>query len=77
MEDNHNRIMHATETMKKIDYAMSVEDKGKQRQLLQRLKQETDKYSMSTVCEKKELEFPLFNRSFNWFRIIKRALFKR
>lgn len=77
MEDNQNRIMQATETMKKIDYAMGIEDKLKQQQLLQRLKQETDKYSMSTVCEKKELEFPLFNRSFNWFRIIKRALFKK
>jgi len=76
MNQNQERINHALDTMEKIDRIMEIEDQEKRKEMLQKLKQDTDRYSMSTVCEKKELEFPLFNRRFNWFRIIREALFK-
>ncbi len=74
MVENEKRIKHAILTINKIDSAMG-ESKGKRKEMLLKLKRETDKYSMSTVCEKKELEFPFFNRSFNWLKIIKEAIF--
>ncbi len=74
MAENEKRIYNALKTIDKIDKIMGKEGNGKQ-EILKELKQETEKYSMSTVCEKKELEFPLFNHRFNWPRIIKESIF--
>ncbi len=76
MQQNQNRILHAVETMEKIDRIMEEPDKHKRKAQLAALKKDTDRYSMSTVCEKKELEFPLFNRSFRWFHIIRDTICK-
>ncbi len=76
MQQNQNRILHAVETMEKIDRIMEEPDKHKRKAQLEALKKDTDRYSMSTVCEKKELEFPLFNRSFRWFHIIRDTICK-
>ena len=77
MEENERRIEKAMEVMGQIDAAMGMEDEEAREVCLDKLKQASDSYSMSTVCEKKELEFPLFNRGFNWFRIISKVLFKK
>jgi hypothetical protein len=53
---------------------MKIEDRDLREARLGELGKETYKYSLSTVCEKKELEFPLSNKSFNWFEIIRTSL---
>ncbi len=70
-EMNEERIVKASEVMAEIDSIMNTGDKDTREKKLQQLKEEIHTYSMSTVCEKKELEFPLFNRRFNWFEIIR------
>jgi len=70
-EMNEERIVKASKVMADIDIIMNVSDKDIREKKLQQLKEKIYNYSMSTVCEKKELEFPLFNRRFNWFEIIK------
>ena len=59
-----------------IDYIMKNKDIASRKDRLKALKEKTYKYSLSTICEKKELEFPLFSRSFNWIEIIKTTLKK-
>ncbi|MCK5567925.1 MAG: hypothetical protein KAI62_08425, partial [Actinomycetia bacterium] len=71
MEINEERIMMARKVMAEIDSIMKIGDGDIRDQRLRQLKEKTYAYSMSTVCEKKELEFPLFNRRFNWFEIMK------
>jgi len=68
---NEERIVKAKKVMAEIDNIMNTGDKDTSEEKLQQLKEKIHTYSMSTVCEKKELEFPLFNRRFNWFEIIK------
>jgi len=68
---NEERIIKAKKVMAEIDNIMNTGDKDIREKKLQQLKEKIYNYSMSTVCEKKELEFPLFNRRFNWFEIIK------
>jgi hypothetical protein len=68
---NEERIVKASEVMAEIDSIMNTSDQDTREKKLQQLKEKIYSYSMSTVCEKKELEFPLFNRRFNWFEIIK------
>ena len=70
-EMNEERIIKASEVMAEVDNIMNTGDKDIREKKLQQLKEKIYTYSMSTVCEKKELEFPLFNRRFNWFEIIK------
>ena len=77
MHANEERILKAIEIMKEIDGIMSLEDEGKRQEKLLELKDKTYAYSLSTVCEKKELEFPLSNRSFKWFEIFKTAIARR
>ena len=71
MEINEERILMARKVMTEIDSIMKINDGDIRDQRLKELKEKTYAYSMSTVCEKKELEFPLFDRRFNWFEIIK------
>jgi B12-binding domain/radical SAM domain protein len=74
MHDNKVRTDRAIQIMKRIDEIMKIEDKTLREAKLGELGKETYKYSLSTVCEKKELEFPLSNKSFNWFEIIKTSI---
>jgi len=73
---NEERIVKASKVMSDIDSIMNISDKDIREKKLQLLKEKIYDYSMSTVCEKKELEFPLFNRRFNWFEIIKTTFSK-
>jgi len=74
MEVNEERIIIAQNVMEEIDDIMEEADTAVREEKLKALKEKTYKYSLSTVCEKKELEFPFFNRSFNWIEIIKTLL---
>lgn len=77
MEDNEARIKIALKIIKEIDRIVLLKDPQKKEAELNKLKDKTMQYSLSTVCEKKELEFPFTNRSFRWFSIAKTALFLR
>ena len=74
MKDNKARTERAVLIMRRIDEIMRIDDKQLREIKLGELGKETYKYSLSTVCEKKELEFPLSNKSFNWFEIIKTSI---
>ena len=71
MEANEERITAARKVMAQIDDIMKIEEPAVREEKLRDLKDKTYKYSLSTVCEKRELEFPLFNSSFNWIQILK------
>jgi len=77
MKNNEERIKVAMETMKEIDKIVLIQNPEERESELKKLKDKTMKYSLSTVCEKSELEFPLTNKSFRWFSIAKTALFPR
>lgn len=77
MKNNEGRIRIAMEIMKEIDKIVLIEDSEKREAELKELKDKTMKYSLSTVCEKSELEFPLTNKSFKWLSIVRTALFPR
>ncbi|OQA22441.1 MAG: Radical SAM superfamily protein [Actinobacteria bacterium ADurb.Bin346] len=74
MLDNEARTLRAIEIMKKIDNIMTISDRAAAEQKLAELGSQTYQYSLSTVCEKKELEFPLSNKSFKWLEIIRASL---
>ncbi len=74
MQKNEMRIKKAVEIMKEIDKIMIIRDKDQRESELMLLKDRTYKYSLSTVCDKKELEFPFSNRKFNWLKILKTSL---
>jgi hypothetical protein len=74
MEANEERIIIAQRVMREIDAIMKEEDIAIREDKLKALKEKTYKYSLSTVCEKKELEFPLFSSSFKWKEIVKTTL---
>jgi len=76
MEATEERVVIARRVMREIDYIMKNKDIASRKDRLKALKEKTYKYSLSTICEKKELEFPLFSRSFNWIEIIKTTLKK-
>jgi hypothetical protein len=74
MTENEERTLKAVEIMKKIDEIMEIKDRGTRDKKLLELKDKTYTYSLSTVCEKKELEFPFSNKSFRWFEIFKNSI---
>jgi len=74
MADNEERTLKAVEIMKQIDEIMEIKDRGIRDRKLLELKDKTYSYSLSTVCEKKELEFPFSNKSFRWFGIFKNSI---
>lgn len=77
MKNNEERIKAAMEIMKEIDKIVLIENPERREAELKKLKDKTMQYSLSTVCEKSELEFPLTNKSFRWFSIVKTAIFPR
>jgi hypothetical protein len=77
MTGNENRTVEAVKIMKQIDGIMAINDENTRNEKLMELKDKTYKYSLSTVCEKKELEFPLSNKGFRWFEIFKASFNKK
>ncbi len=71
MFQNENRIKTALKIMSEIDKLINLKDNDIVNEKLSQLKDIAYKYSLSTVCEKRELDFPLFDKNFNWFNIIK------
>jgi len=74
------RIEKAVTVMKEIDRVMALPD-GKEREealeLISRGRSSLEAYSMSTVCEKKELEWPTQFIRMNFFKILKTLLERR
>ena len=74
------RIEKAVTVMKEIDRIMTLPD-GKERkealELISRGRSSLEAYSMSTVCEKKELEWPTQFIRMNFFKILKTLLERR
>jgi hypothetical protein len=74
------RIEGAVRMMKEIDRVMALPD-AKERQIKLDAtlcgRESLQTYSMSTVCEKKELEWPTQFIRMNFFKIIKTLLMKR
>src|SRR4030042_4281517 len=74
MAENEERTLKAMEIMKQIDEIMEIRDEDIRNRKLLDLKDKTYSYSLSTVCEKKKLEFPLSNKSFRWFEILRGSI---
>jgi B12-binding domain/radical SAM domain protein len=73
------RIEKAVEVMKEIDRIMALSDAGereKSLEMISRGRSSLQTYSMSTVCEKGELEWPTQFIRMNFFKIL-RTLLKR
>jgi len=75
MSENESRIKTALILMKEIDDIVEKSIPEDMESELDVLKEKMFKYSLSTVCEKSELQFPLTNRSFRWLSIAKAVLF--
>lgn len=74
------RIEGAVRIMKEIDRIMSVPDEEERERLLDRFFEEdppVDAYSVSTVCEKRELEWPTRFIRMNFFKILRTILMRR
>ncbi len=71
---NEKRIKAALQIMQEIDEIMQISQEDLRDEKLNELKDKTYQYSVSTVCEKKELEFPMSARSFKWPQIILKTL---
>ena len=74
------RIGKAVQMMKEIDRIMALPDpKERERALMPDLKGSSalHRYSMSTVCEKRELEWPTRFYRMNIFKILKTLLMRR
>jgi len=68
------RIKSAIEMVERIDLIMKEEEIVREEKL-KRLKPEIDQLSISTVCEKDEIKWPVGGKRFNYFAIIKDLLF--
>ena len=74
------RIERALEMMKEIDRIMALPDPEKREVSLKAMlnrPQSLQQYSMSTVCEKRELEWPTRFIRMNFFKIIKTLIARR
>jgi hypothetical protein len=74
------RIDKAVEVMKEIDRIMALPDPGEREQALRvdlTGSSALHRYSISTVCEKKELEWPTRFYRMNFFKILKTLLTRR
>ena len=66
--------------MREIDRIMSVPDEEEREHLLDRFFEEdppVDAFSVSTVCEKRELEWPTRFIRMNFFKILRTILMRR
>ena len=74
------RIEGAVRMMKEIDRIMAISDVQERERSLEAFlnsSQPFDTYSMSTVCEKRELEWPTQFIRMNFFKILKTILMRR
>jgi B12-binding domain/radical SAM domain protein len=74
------RIEGAVQMMKEIDRIMALPDAAEREKALQSVTKgnlSLRTYSMSTVCEKKELEWPTHFIRMNFFKILKTVLTRR
>ena len=69
------RILLAREMIRKVDAIILLDEPERSRQLLA-LKETFDRASMSTVCDKEEIKWPVFRWRLNFPNIL-RALFQR
>jgi hypothetical protein len=79
-ESTEMRIDKAVQMMKEIDRIMALPDpQERERALRPDLKGSSalHRYSMSTVCEKRELEWPTQFYRMNFFKILKTLLTRR
>ncbi|MFZ3062978.1 MAG: TIGR04190 family B12-binding domain/radical SAM domain protein [Actinomycetota bacterium] len=60
-ERTRKRVLDAMDITKKIDEIMETEDREKRERKLALFRDEIDRSSISTVCEKRELEWPVPN----------------
>ncbi|MBI4496088.1 MAG: TIGR04190 family B12-binding domain/radical SAM domain protein [Deltaproteobacteria bacterium] len=74
-ERTEERILLARETIGRIDQALELPEPERGRRLMA-LKEICDRASMSTVCDKEEIKWPVLRRGLNFPNII-RALFSR
>jgi radical SAM superfamily enzyme YgiQ (UPF0313 family) len=70
------RIEEAVRLMRRIDEIASIEDREHQRRELAELGLHISKLNMSTVCEKRELEWPLHWIRMNPLRVVKTLFMK-
>ena len=79
-ESVEGRLEGSVRMMKEIDRIMALPDAGERKSLLESLScgsQSLRHYSMSTICEKKELEWPTQFIRMNFFKIFKTLLMRR
>jgi hypothetical protein len=79
-ESVEGRLEESVRMMKEIDRIMGLPDAGERESLLQSIScgsHSLRHYSMSTICEKKELEWPTRFIRMNFFKIIKTLLTRR
>ncbi len=79
-ESVEGRLEGSVRMMKEIDRIMALPDAGEREGLLESLScgsQSLRHYSMSTICEKKELEWPTQFIRMNFFKIFKTLLMRR
>lgn len=69
------RIHLARQTMRQIDDILLLPDAEERSRLLQALKSQMDRASVSTICEKAEIKWPVLRRNFKFFRIAWDILF--
>jgi B12-binding domain/radical SAM domain protein len=74
-ERTERRILLARETIGKVDEIILLPEPERTRQLLA-LKETFDRASMSTVCDKEEIKWPVFRWRLNFPNIL-RAIFQR
>ncbi|MGA1874442.1 MAG: TIGR04190 family B12-binding domain/radical SAM domain protein [bacterium] len=67
-ESTEKRMILARQAMKEVEEIMLISDEVEQRRQLQRIKSCLRKLSESTICEKRELEWPtqLFRMNIGW-----------
>ncbi len=75
MKENEERILAAKDIMSEIDKIISDGSNISDSKSFESLRDKAMKYSLSTVCDKKELEFPFTKKNFKWHAIIKAVLF--
>ena len=77
MLENEERILSAKNIMAEIDKILAEDSNMQETSNIKDLRERAMKYSLSTVCDKKELEFPFTKKNFKWYSIIKTVLFGR
>lgn len=75
-EETEERVLRAVHIMREVDEITALDDEEEKKRQLALLKERVDGSSISTVCEKRELEWPIGRKMLNFraFEILKIAL---